>query len=130
MWRRRQPKAQMRHTRDALSVSQHRVTNSAPFFLKQTLHGVLPHLVAIKPSKREFLLLKNKFEIQYYWWSKIHHDQPDITNVYGKIFVNHLFGDYQLPLFTVVQFLPNGLRWNLSGNWVIFSGQKPCTRIF
>ena len=43
-----------------LSVAQHRVTNSAPFFLKQTLHGVFPHLVVIKPSKLEFLLLKNK----------------------------------------------------------------------
>ena len=43
-----------------LSVAHHRVTNSAPFFLKQTLHGVFPHLVVIKPSKLEFLLLKIK----------------------------------------------------------------------
>ena len=111
-----------------LSVAQHRVTNSAPFFLKQTLHGVLLHLVVIKPSKLEFLLLKKQFEIQDYWWSKIHNDQPDITM--GKSLSTTFLEIINYHFLQLSKFLPKGLRWNLSGNWVIFSGQTPCIRIF
>ena len=91
-----------------LSVAQHRVTNSAPFCLKQTLHGVLPHLVAIKPSKLEFLLLKNKI-----WNPRLLMKQNTRWSTRyncGKIFVNHFFGDHQLPLFTVVQILAKAFK--------------------